>query len=105
MNKFAADKSYRLLKAAIPYVNITVCQQAYNVINVRDDQICAGGENGIDSCRADSGAPLMLLKNNVWSAVGIVSKGHKFCGTPNYPALYTRIDLHLNWLQRKMLSA
>lgn len=104
-NQLTASKSSRLLKAAIPFVNISKCQQVYNAINVRDDHICAGGDDGIDSCRADSGGPLMLLKNKVWSAVGIVSKGYKVCGTLNYPALYTRIDMHLKWLQRKMLSA
>lgn len=52
---FLALSSNRLLKASIHYANITRCQQAYNSINVRDDQICAGGDNGIDSCSGDSG--------------------------------------------------
>lgn len=55
VNVFLADSSYRLLKAVIPYENITRCQQVYNSINVRDDHICAGGSNGIDSCSGDSG--------------------------------------------------
>lgn len=59
----------------------------------------------MDSCHGDSGAPLMLFKNKVWSVVGLVSMGHSSCGKPNHPALYTRIDVHINWLNKKIFGA
>lgn len=66
------------MKVSLPPVNRTECDDQYSILNVtlRETQICAGGEEGKDSCNGDSGGPLMFFgDNNSWFAAGIVSFG------------------------------
>lgn len=53
--------------------------------------ISAGYPNGrISSCSGDSGGPL-LIWNDGWTQVGIVSNGYK-CGLPYAPTIFTRLS-------------
>lgn len=56
-----------MLKAEVPLMPNFACAKAYGMANVsdlHDGQLCAGGEEGIDSCRGDSGGPLMAKSGN-----------------------------------------
>lgn len=89
------------LKAKIPIVNSSECNRIYesSKINLSNGQICAGGEVGIDSCRGDSGGPLMFVeKENVFVIYGLVSFGTTACGSKGYPSIYTKIGYYLNWI-------
>ncbi|KAJ9582576.1 hypothetical protein L9F63_023082, partial [Diploptera punctata] len=60
---------------------------------IQEGMICAGDNNGIDSCKGDSGGPLQcegLL-------VGIVSWGDG-CGKPYFPGVYTEVSHHYDWI-------
>lgn len=64
------------------------CKQVYRIhnIHISTKQLCAGGEEGKDSCNGDSGGPLMgedLLNgfNPYTYLAGIVSFGPRACGT------------------------
>ncbi|KRT80416.1 Trypsin, partial [Oryctes borbonicus] len=74
---------------------------------LRDTQICVGGGKA-DSCKGDSGGPLMTSIESrdgsvIWYLTGIVSLGYdKPCGTPNKPGIYTSVSQYLDWIQKTM---
>ncbi|XP_052836801.1 serine protease 7-like [Drosophila gunungcola] len=70
-------------------------------IAVEPSQICAGGEEHVDSCDGDSGGPLMSYRQGVWVLRGIVSFGRS-CGRRGWPAIYTNVDFYDRWIKQKM---
>ncbi|CAL4066175.1 unnamed protein product, partial [Meganyctiphanes norvegica] len=69
--------------------------------------ICAGdGKDGKDSCRGDSGGPLMLSDNfeQKWFAVGVTSFGNTICGASGSQGIYTSVYHYINWIQANMKS-
>ncbi|CAH2045740.1 unnamed protein product, partial [Iphiclides podalirius] len=95
-----------LLKVEIPIHSDETCRVSYDR-NSRPGQwsrrlkntLCAG-EVGRDSCKGDSGGPLMLegLYNDTYKIVqyGIVSYGIE-CGTDT-PAIYTDVRKFMKWI-------
>lgn len=70
-------------------------------------QLCAGGEKGKDSCRGDSGGPLMNLGQSengeiVWYSVGVVSFGPSPCGLEEWPGVYTKVANYVHWIVSKL---
>ena len=77
--------------------------------------MCAGGNDGEDSCRGDSGGGLFSnilegkagvendgrVKNDRWEVVGIVSYGSSRCGDGN-PGIYTRVSQYIQWIKQTM---
>lgn len=47
--------------------------------------------------KGDSGNGLIRFKGN-WIIEGIVSFGY-LCGLQGWPAIYTRVDAYLNWIE------
>lgn len=94
------------LKARVPIVSTSQCANVFKKVNraVKDTQICAGGTAGRDSCRGDSGGPLMghSQQANNWIAVGIVSYGPSPCGTEGWPGVYTRVGAYVDWILSKL---
>ncbi|XP_053692140.1 CLIP domain-containing serine protease B15-like [Sabethes cyaneus] len=78
----------------------TVCDKAYSPIGITltDTHLCVGGAKGKDSCKGDSGGPLLRLVGTVWYQVGVVSFGSKFCGTTGMPGVYTNVAKHIDWI-------
>lgn len=83
------------------------CRTLYNSFNVTISrkQLCAGGEEKIDSCNGDSGGPIMIadsdsngFSSTVYYLVGIVSHGPRKCGTKDWPGVYTRVSAYLDWI-------
>ncbi|XP_058448771.1 uncharacterized protein LOC131428745 [Malaya genurostris] len=80
------------------------CEEAFTSANVDiiESQLCAGGTKGEDSCRGDSGGPLMKLetvgRQSAWFLKGIVSFGSNKCGTENVPGVYTRLSNYVDWI-------
>ncbi|XP_072946557.1 phenoloxidase-activating enzyme-like isoform X1 [Epargyreus clarus] len=86
---------------SLPYVSADDCQSP-----LPDNQyICAGGKDGEDSCKGDSGGPLMY-RDRKWRRkfviVGVVSSGFRYCGTEGYPGFYTSVYKHLSWIHDMM---
>lgn len=102
---FSGSESNIKLKVRLPVVNRGECARKYNrVREIIDKQLCAGGNEGEDSCRGDSGGPLMALElgNTNWYAVGVVSYGPSPCGTPGWPGVYTRVGAYVDWILSKL---
>ncbi|KAL9700343.1 hypothetical protein quinque_003784 [Culex quinquefasciatus] len=88
----------------VPSWNNDRCGEAFSSVNVDiiETQLCAGGVKGQDSCRGDSGGPLMKTERVggkvAWFLKGIVSFGTEKCGTENVPGVYTRISKYMDWI-------
>ncbi|XP_041971604.1 phenoloxidase-activating enzyme-like [Aricia agestis] len=86
----------------VPYVPMSKCRNTITT-DLIDNQICAGGEEGKDTCKGDSGGPLLhLINQTTYIAVGVVSFGPKSCGTRGQPAVYTHVYKYLDWIAKTM---
>lgn len=99
------------LKVKVPVKDLSTCSSTYSIANVRlgSGQLCAGGEKGRDSCRGDSGGPLMTVsldknKDVHWFVAGVVSFGPSPCGMENWPGVYTKVSKYVNWIVSKIRS-
>ncbi|XP_053694614.1 CLIP domain-containing serine protease B15-like [Sabethes cyaneus] len=93
-------RSQRKKKVSLPGHNISVCDLAFAAAQVKftENQLCVGGVAGKDSCRGDSGGPLMVIMENRWHLAGVVSIGTVKCGQKGFPAIYTRLGSYLPWI-------
>lgn len=87
----------------LPYWNRERCQKVYQYNYIPENVICAGGEEGIDTCRGDSGGPLTRVGETIelW---GVTSHGNIHCGTKNSPGIYTSVADHLDWIKTVLKS-
>ena len=87
-----------------------LCQQRYNArasyakLQLTSKQLCAIGAPGVDSCRGDSGGPLItygLYNTSDLRMIefGIVSAGVVGCGHINStPGIYTQVASYMEWI-------
>ncbi|XP_033763659.1 chymotrypsin-like elastase family member 2A [Pecten maximus] len=86
------DQCSDLYTASIPYT-----------FYIAQSNICAGSDEGHDSCMGDSGGPLMCQspEDNRWKLVGVVSTGYE-CGREDFPGIYTRVTYYQSWIDSVM---
>ncbi|GBP68833.1 Phenoloxidase-activating factor 2 [Eumeta japonica] len=64
--------------------------------------VCAGGEEGKDTCQGDGGAPLACpVGDDRYTLTGLVSWGIG-CGGKGVPGVYTKTSMFRNWIDQKM---
>uniref|UniRef100_A0A1I8M2J3 CLIP domain-containing serine protease n=1 Tax=Musca domestica TaxID=7370 RepID=A0A1I8M2J3_MUSDO len=68
-----------------------------------DYELCAGGEEGVDTCRGDSGGALMhsmhkAYREKVYFVIGVMSFGIKQCGSKGWPSVSIEVQSHLPWI-------
>ncbi|XP_039762202.1 phenoloxidase-activating factor 2-like isoform X2 [Pararge aegeria] len=64
--------------------------------------VCAGGEEGKDTCQGDGGAPLACpIGNDRYKLSGLVAWGIG-CGQKDVPAVYARVAMFRRWLDDVM---
>ncbi|CAG9822462.1 unnamed protein product [Phaedon cochleariae] len=90
------------LKLQLPIADKDQCSRTFRTagISLRESQICAGGQEGRDSCTGDSGGPLMQTSRNdtsQWYLEGVVSFGAR-CGSAGWPGIYTKVESYLEWI-------
>ena len=69
-----------------------------STFNISSTQMCAKGPPGNDSCRGDSGGPLMSTNSiGQWVMNGVVSFGNNKCDS-EVPGVYTRVSKYLEWI-------
>lgn len=94
----------------LPYALKDKCQEAQRTLRgganlvLGNGQLCAGGEAGKDSCKGDSGGPLMYATGKLFEAVGVVSFGAEHCGTMNIPGVYTYVYEYLPWIKNTIVA-
>ena len=97
----------RLQHVNLKVVNSDECQAMYSKRGSKisnTSQLCAGGEEGRDSCVGDSGSALMASDTKpgeffaTWKLVGLVSFGPQKCGTENIPGVYSRVRHYIDWI-------
>ncbi|GMH43592.1 hypothetical protein BSKO_11514 [Bryopsis sp. KO-2023] len=74
---------------------------AHEPISIIESMVCADGPAGGDTCKGDSGGP--LLQNG--ELVGITSFGPKQCGIVGTPAVYTRVASFAAWIESRGAGA
>ncbi|CAG9792472.1 unnamed protein product [Diatraea saccharalis] len=97
------SKSNIKLHVDLPFVRQDQCQEAYSQSRRKaalwQGQLCAGGEKDKDSCKGDSGGPLMYENGRTWEIIGVVSFGPTPCGIEDSPGVYTKTYEYLNWIR------
>lgn len=97
-----------LMHLKVPSWDNEQCRDAFSPVNVDiiETQLCAGGEKNQDSCRGDSGGPLMKVEKiggkSSWFLKGVVSFGTEKCGTEDVPGVYTRVSKFVDWIQENI---
>ncbi|XP_046401602.1 uncharacterized protein LOC124167662 [Ischnura elegans] len=94
------------LWVSVPVVTNEDCSLVYaSLTRVTEEQMCAGGQAGKDTCMGDSGGPLMVIDDVVpgrrggqWVVIGIVSAGPVACALGGKPGIYTRVPPHMSWI-------
>uniref|UniRef100_A0A2M3Z9P7 CLIP domain-containing serine protease n=1 Tax=Anopheles braziliensis TaxID=58242 RepID=A0A2M3Z9P7_9DIPT len=104
-----SSSSTKKLHLQVPIWDNDACAEAYTDVrlSIIPTQVCAGGEAGKDSCRGDSGGPLMRYapyngSTRYWFLIGVVSFGLERCGTSGVPGVYTRISEYTDWILETM---
>uniref|UniRef100_A0AC35TJA5 Peptidase S1 domain-containing protein n=1 Tax=Rhabditophanes sp. KR3021 TaxID=114890 RepID=A0AC35TJA5_9BILA len=89
-----------LREAFVPIIPNYICNDYMHYRGKLDifSTLCAGYSEGkIDSCKGDSGGPLMCEVNGFWEIHGIVSYGHG-CARRGKPGVYTNLHNMKAWL-------
>ena len=87
----------------VPAITNAQCNNAYGG-SITNSMICAGypGEGGKDACQGDSGGPFVCNENGNAIIAGVVSWGFG-CADANYPGVYARTSLVVDWIQANMV--
>lgn len=88
------------LRVQVPILSQEQCRMTFKgITTITDGQICAGGEEGKDSCSGDSGGALSLKDHrNRWNLIGIISFGRRMCGEAGFPGVHTRVSMYRDWI-------
>jgi hypothetical protein len=102
-------RNNNLRKIDLPVVDSPRCQNLLRNTSLGPDFqvhpsfICAGGEDGKDSCQGDGGSPLMCKDGDRYVQAGIVSWGLT-CGQQDVPSLYTNVAYLSDWIHQRLTT-
>lgn len=104
----ARKRPQMLNEAKLPILSNSDCQQAYGSY-ISKKMVCAGyleGAQRADTCKGDSGGPLICQRDGKWKLFGVTSWGdNTFCNpspTDSVPGVYTRVDRYRNWIRSRI---
>ncbi len=85
-----------LYEVEVPIVSRSICESTYGS-DFTQNMICAGYSKGEkDTCKSDSGGPLMGIQHGEYVQIGITSWGVG-CAQPGFYGVYTRLSNFVNW--------
>ncbi|XP_008112480.2 urokinase-type plasminogen activator [Anolis carolinensis] len=93
----------RILKSTyVKTLSQSKCQKYYEGRTVNGNMFCAADKDWkTDSCKGDSGGPLICEYRNKLMLYGIVSWGEG-CAEKEKPGVYTRVTEYLPWIESHM---
>merc|ERR1712106_170949 len=111
-DKFGSAGQYQVVLKEIdlPVVSNSECQNKLRSTRLgqkyklHDSFICAGGENGKDTCKGDGGSPLVCPSKydpNTYVQAGIVAWGIG-CGEDGTPGVYASVSKAVCWIDYAM---
>ncbi|XP_050420347.1 phenoloxidase-activating factor 2-like [Adelges cooleyi] len=98
-----------LKKVELPIVPRDICENTLRGtrlgprFRLHESFICAGGEEGKDTCKGDGGSPLMCPSDDpdILIQAGIVAWGIG-CGLHQIPAVYVNVAQFRNWIDTEI---
>uniref|UniRef100_A0A2R5L875 Putative trypsin n=1 Tax=Ornithodoros turicata TaxID=34597 RepID=A0A2R5L875_9ACAR len=104
-NAYRTGKYSNIMKeVTVPVIDNFNCQELLRqtrlgrYFRLHEGFICAGAEDGQDSCKGDGGGPLSCYsENGRYVLTGLVAWGID-CGTPDVPGVYVRVAKYLDWI-------
>lgn len=100
-----------LKKVELPMVPRKKCQEDLRLTRLGKrflldkSFVCAGGEEGQDTCRGDGGSPLVCpIPNteNQYYQIGMVAWGIG-CGGKNIPGVYVNVAMFRKWIDEQLI--
>ena len=86
-----------LYEVDLPIVSRSACENIYGA-EFTQNMFCAGySQGGKDTCKSDSGGPLMVIENGRYVQSGITSWGVG-CAQAGYYGVYTRLSRFKSWI-------
>ncbi|XP_029713333.1 phenoloxidase-activating factor 2 [Aedes albopictus] len=110
-DKFEQGVQQNILRSIeVPVMPHSQCQAAFRNTRLgpsfilHDSYMCAGGEENVDACTGDGGAPLVCpADGSRYYQVGIVAWGIG-CGQRGVPGAYTDVTKFMGWIRLKMFE-
>ncbi|XP_074466647.1 enteropeptidase-like [Sebastes fasciatus] len=94
-----------LQEAQVPLLVQDQCQLQLPEYTITSSMLCAGyPEGGVDSCKGDSGGPMICLDDGHWTLIGVTSFGVG-CGRPERPGVYARVSAFTSWIAQTRRSS
>ena len=93
---------YPLSSLTLPIVSNRQCN-TFDEFNVTDKMLCAGRQDGIDTCSGDGGSALMCNSSKGFVAVGINSVGEG-CGKSKHYGVYSDVRHYLDWIKVQLFT-
>jgi secreted trypsin-like serine protease len=93
------DLAEKLQELEVPIVSDAVCRSTMEGegVTITDDMLCAGGQEGKDSCGGDSGGPFTVEVGGIHTLAGVVSFGIG-CARDGLYGVYAEVAQFRGWI-------
>ncbi|VEN47988.1 unnamed protein product [Callosobruchus maculatus] len=100
INPSRLEMPSKLYHVTLEMRDLDMCRKVYTEYKIDESQYCVGVGKGKDTCRGDSGGPMMQLVNkndaSRYFLFGIVSFGEEICGHDS--AVYANVIHYMKWI-------
>ncbi|XP_064471949.1 proclotting enzyme-like isoform X2 [Ornithodoros turicata] len=94
--------SSTLQEVMLPILSQTKCEEALEGLVSVDKTVLCASALGKDSCKGDSGGPMVVPdEKSRFTVVGVTAFG-VHCGDADFPGVYTRVTEHMDWINENI---